>query len=62
MNCECKRKEKDKKLLQEKLMEFEKLKSQVSFLAGQISLLQELTRCECEGDCDCATETNATKK
>ena len=53
MDCECKRKEKDKKLLQEKLVEFEKLKSQVSFIAGQISLLQELTRRNCDGECEC---------
>ena len=39
--CECKSKEVSKKTLEEKLVEFEKLKGQVSFIAGQISLLQE---------------------
>ena len=51
--CECKSKEVSKKTLEEKLVEFEKLKGQVSFIAGQISLLQELVKCTCEGDCDC---------
>ena len=53
--CECKSKEDNKKTLEEKLVEFEKLKGQVSFIAGQIALLLELVRCTCEGDCDCQT-------
>ena len=55
MKCECKSKEKDTKLLQEKLVEFEQLKGRVSFLAGQIALLQDLTKCDCKEDCECKT-------
>ena len=40
--CECKSKEDNKKTLEEKLAEFEQLKGRVSFLAGQIALLQDL--------------------
>jgi len=53
--CECKNKEVNKKTLEKKLAEFEQLKGRVSFLAGQIALLQELVRCTCDGDCECKT-------
>ena len=53
--CECKSKEDNKKTLEEKLAEFEQLKGRVSFLAGQIALLQELVKCKCDGDCECQT-------
>ena len=41
--------------LDKKLKEFEQLKANVSFLAGQIALLQELVKCTCDGDCECQT-------
>jgi hypothetical protein len=53
--CECKSQEQNKETLQSKLIEFEKLKGQVSYLAGQIALLQELVTCKCDGDCECQT-------
>jgi len=40
--CECKSQEQNKETLEIKLKEFEQLKANVSFLAGQIALLQEL--------------------
>ena len=40
--CECKSQEQNKETLENKLKEFEQLKANVSFLAGQIALLQEL--------------------
>ncbi len=51
--CECKSQEENIKTLEGKLKEFDQLKSNVNFLAGQIALLQELTKCKCEGDCEC---------
>jgi cell division protein FtsB len=53
--CECKSQEQNKKTLENKLKEFEQLKANVSFLAGQIALLQELVECSCEEDCNCQT-------
>jgi hypothetical protein len=53
--CECKSQEQNKETLEIKLKEFEQLKANVSFLAGQIALLQELVKCKCEGDCNCQT-------
>ncbi len=53
--CECKSQEQNKETLENKLKEFEQLKANVSFLAGQIALLQELVKCNCEGDCNCQT-------
>lgn len=53
--CKCKSQEANKKILEDKLKEFEQLKSNVNFLAGQISLLQELVTCKCNGDCECQT-------
>ena len=41
------------KILEDKLKEFENMKQQVNFIAGQITLLQELTTCKCEEDCEC---------
>lgn len=51
--CECKSQEEHKKTLESKLKEFDQLKSNVNFLAGQIALLQELTKCKCEDGCEC---------
>jgi hypothetical protein len=51
--CECKSQEEHKKILEGKLKEFENMKQQVNFIAGQITLLQELTTCKCEEDCEC---------
>jgi cell division protein FtsB len=53
--CECKSQEQNKEVLETKLKEFEQLKANVSFLAGQIALLQELVKCTCDGDCSCQT-------
>lgn len=53
--CECKSQEQNKETLENKLKEFEQLKANVSFLAGQIALLQELVKCTCDGDCSCQT-------
>jgi cell division protein FtsB len=53
--CECKSQEQNKETLENKLKEFEQLKANVSFLAGQIALLQELVKCSCEEDCNCQT-------
>lgn len=53
--CECKSQEQNQETLDKKLKEFEQLKANVSFLAGQIALLQELVKCECDGDCKCQT-------
>ena len=51
--CACKSQEEHKKILEDKLKEFENMKQQVNFIAGQITLLQELTTCKCEEDCEC---------
>ena len=51
--CECKSQEQNKETLEIKLKEFEQLKANVSFLAGQIALLQEFVKCKCEDGCEC---------
>ena len=51
--CECKSQEQNKETLEDKFKEFDQLKSNVNFLAEQIALLQELTKCRCDGDCEC---------
>jgi cell division protein FtsB len=52
--CECKNKELLQTKLEEAQKNFEQMKANIQFTAGQIKLLEELIECACkEEECEC---------